>query len=293
MPQTLLICPLYCACETNRPRTVKFRPEDTTSERQLVLALVASGRFIALRDLVRWRGDGLLPPLASTGSGNGRCYYWREPDILAQAQTAYDALQAHGRVDAALISLWLNGFAVPLPRLRRAWLHSRKTRKATAIRRAAAPRQTPTDLTSALQQASLGMAAAFAPDAHGHAGLKYLEAASLRLGFLETTTARQYWLLAQATAASLADSALLQHASDEELHRAQQIAGLGLDFVWKNSDADGRADIVKALGEPLFLYVLAMLCSGQDAALDRALDWMAARRPGRSHSHDVPLQLPA
>jgi hypothetical protein len=272
---------------------VKLRPEDTTSERQLVIAMVASGRFIALRELVRWRSDGLLPPLASTGSGNGRCYYWREPDILIQAQTAYDALNRYGRVDAALIALWLGGFAVPLPRLRRAWLHSRKTRKATAIRQASAPKRVPTDLASALQQASLGMAAAFAPDAHSNAGLKYLEATSMRLGFVDTTATRQHWLLAQSTVASLADSALLQQASYEELLRAQHIAGQGLDFVWQHSSANDRADIVNALGETAFLYALAMICSGQEIVLEGALHWMTARRPARSYNHDTPLQLRA
>lgn len=272
---------------------MKFRPEDTTSERQLVMALAASGRVITLRDLVRWRGDGLLPPLASTGSGDGRCYYWRERDILVQAQTAYDALHQHGRVDAALIAVWLSGFAVPLPRLRRAWLHSRRSRKATAIRRAAAPKQAPTDLTSALQQASLNMAAAFAAQPHGDVGLKYLESASLRLGLLESAAARQHWLLVQATATGLADSALLQQASDEELQRAQLITGRSLDFIWQNSGADDRADVVKTLGETVFLYVLAMLCSGQDAVLDHALDWMAARRPARTCAQKFPLQLPA
>ena len=272
---------------------MKFRPEYTTSERQLVMELTASGRGIALRDLVRWRSDGLLPPLASTGSGNGRCYYWREPDILIQARTAYDALHQYGRVDAALIALWLNGFAVPLPRLRRAWLHSRKTRKAIGIRRTAPPKQTPTDLTSALQQASLNMAAAFATEHQGNAGLKYLESASLHLGLLESAAARQYWLLVQATTKGLADSALLQQASDEELQRAQLITGQSLDFIWQNSGADDRADVVKALGETVFLYVLAMLCSGQDAVLDRALDWMAARRPARTYAQKLPLQLPA
>lgn len=272
---------------------MKFRPEDTTSERQLVVAMVASGRFIALRELVRWRSDGLLPPLASTGSGNGRCYYWRETDILLQAQTAYDALNHYGRVDTALIALWLSGFAVPLPRLRRAWLHSRKTRKATAIRHVSAPKIAATDLTSALQQASLSMAAAFAPDGRCNTGLRYLEVANLRLGFLDTTTTRQHWLLVQSTIASLADSALLQQASDEELQRAQHIAGRGLDFVWQHSGADDRADIVNALGESAFLYVLAMLCSGQGVILDRALYWMTARRPARSYGHDIPLQLPA
>src|ERR1700722_11339795 len=58
-------------------RTVRFRPETSTSERQLVLARAASGRRVSLEQLAAWRKDGLLPPLASHGiRAAGRCYYW-------------------------------------------------------------------------------------------------------------------------------------------------------------------------------------------------------------------------
>lgn len=263
------------------------------SERQLVVAMAASGRSLALPQLVRWRGDGLLPPLASTGSGNGRCYYWREPDILEQARAAYDALHHHGRVDAALITLWLNGFAVPLPRLRRAWQHGQKMRKARAVRRASPIKQTPTDLADALQHAALSAAATLAPHAVPTDALAFLEMAGARLGLQGSAAIRQYWAMAQMTIAALADSALLQQASDDELQNAQRIAGTGLDFIFENSDAASRGDVVDALGEPLFLYALAMLCSGQDAILHHTLNWIDAQRPRRPQPHSQPVHLPA
>jgi hypothetical protein len=105
---------------------VKKRPLDTTSERQLLFALLAAGRKAGLADLRAWRKAGLLPPLASHGTGAGRSYYWREPDIQAQTERVHDALQRHGRIDEALIAVWLAGFDVPLERLRRAWANRAK-----------------------------------------------------------------------------------------------------------------------------------------------------------------------
>jgi hypothetical protein len=107
---------------------VKKRPLDTVSERQLLFALLAGGRKAGLPELRAWRKAGLLPPLASHGTGAGRSYYWREPHILAQAQRVHDALQRHGRIDEALITVWLAGFDVPLERVRRAWLNRAKLR---------------------------------------------------------------------------------------------------------------------------------------------------------------------
>ena len=67
---------------------MKFRPNTTTSERQLCIALAATGRTVSLDELTAWRKDGLLPPMASTGlgAGKGKSYYWREEEIVARAQ---------------------------------------------------------------------------------------------------------------------------------------------------------------------------------------------------------------
>ena len=107
---------------------MKKRSSDTTSERQLIFALLAAGRKADLADLRAWRKAGLLPPLASHGIGAGRCYYWRESDIQAQAERVYDTFQRHGRIDETLITVWLAGFDVPLERVRRAWANRAKMR---------------------------------------------------------------------------------------------------------------------------------------------------------------------
>ena len=73
---------------------VKKRPSDTTSERQLLDVLLAGGRKAGLAELRAWRKAGLLPALASHGIGAGRSYYWREPDIQAQAERVHDCAAA-------------------------------------------------------------------------------------------------------------------------------------------------------------------------------------------------------
>lgn len=251
------------------------------SERQLVLALAAGGRTVSLTELVAWRGDGLLPPLASTGVHNGRSYYWREPDILEQAETVHDALQRHGRVDIVIITLWLNGFEVPLARLRRAWLHSLKLRKPRQIRRAAPAAKTAiADLSQLLQQAALAAAAALAPDEGSQAALALLERVAVRLG-LAKSQARPFWHQVQMTAGVLAASDLIRRAGDAEMARAQRLLRSALDFIQESGEAENRALVAEALGETLFLYILALLCSGQDAILEDAQARIEAwrRRP--------------
>ena len=248
------------------------------SERQLVMALAAGERTVSLADLVAWRGDGLLPPLASTGVHNGRSYYWREPDILEQAETVHDALRRHGRVDIAIITLWLNGFEVPLARLRRAWLHSLKLRKPRQIRRASpGTRSGPSDLSQLLQQAALAAAAALAPDEGSQTALALLERVAVRLG-LGKSQARPFWHQMQVTAGALASSDLIPRASDAEMARAQRLLRSALDFIQESSEAESRALVAEALGETLFIYILALICSGQDAILEDALARIEALR---------------
>lgn len=252
------------------------------SERQLILALAESGRTATLAGLVSWRSDGLLPPLASSGVGSGRSYYWREPNILEHAQTAHDALARHGRVDVALIGLWLNGFAVPLPRLRRAWLHGRKLRKARPVRSSVPAVKGPVaDLSQLLQQAALGAAGALMPDDKSAAALALLERAAARLGLRKSPAARQSLHLALVTAGALAASDLVQSASDAMMIRAQRSVQAALDFLWESGGEGSRSAVAEMLGEPLFLYCLSLLCSGQEAVLDEAAARIAAwrRRP--------------
>jgi hypothetical protein len=107
------------------------RPVQAISERELTIALGSTGRQVGLCELGAWRRAGLLPPFASCGTGAGRSYYWREPDILDRAEAVYDALSVCARIDSALIAIWLAGFDVPLERLRRALLHRVRIQAAT------------------------------------------------------------------------------------------------------------------------------------------------------------------
>jgi hypothetical protein len=259
---------------------VTFRDTDTMSERQLVLALAASGRKIALADLTVWRHGGLLPPLASNGAGSGRAYYWREPDILEHAQTAFDELRRLGRTDSALIALWLGGFEVPLPRLRRAWLHSHRIARATGIQRATPVSMRPAhDLSDLLRHAVTQTTSALQPEDASRAGLAMLEHAAARLGLKRSSTAplRQAWHMAQVMASILSASELVRQASDEDLQRAQRAQRIALDFIWQSGAAESRA-AAAALGKPMFLYILTLVVSGQDAQLDAMLGRIAHRR---------------
>jgi hypothetical protein len=269
---------------------VTFRDADTMSERQLVLALAASGRKIALADLTVWRQDGLLPPLASIGSRNGRAYYWREPDILEHAQTAFDELSRLGRTDSAMIALWLGGFEVPLPRLRRAWLHSCRMVKPASIQRAGpfAPRSAH-DLSGLLQQAITRATTALQTENASRAGLAMLEHAAAWLGLKRSTAGelRQAWHAAQVTTSVLLASSLMRQASDEVLRRAQRAQRIALDFIWQSGAAESRAAAVAVLGKPMFLYILTLLVSGQEKELNAVLGQIAHRRKPESQPHYI------
>lgn len=255
-----------------------FRDPDTMSERQLVLALAASGRKIALADLTAWRQDGLLPPLASNGAGNGRAYYWREPDILEQARMVFDELARHGRSDSTMIAIWLGGFEVPLPRLRRAWLHSHRIAGATELQRATPISMRPAyDLSDLLRQAVTQATTALRPHDISRAGLAMLEQAATRLGLKRSSSSalRQAWHMAQVMASFLSASQLMRQASDDELQRARHAQRAALDFIWQCGAAENRAAAATALGKPMFLYILTLLVSGQDMQLDVMLGRIA------------------
>jgi len=251
------------------------------SERQLVLALAATGRKVALADLTVWRHDGLLPPLASIGSHNGRAYYWREPDILEQAEIAFDELRRHGRSDEAMIALYLGGFEVPLPRLRRAWQHGHRIAKTAMILPAAPVAARPShDLSGLLQQAANAAAAALQADDASRIGLAMLEhiAARLEIRRSNISELHQAWHAVQVTLSLLSASSLMRQASDDALQRAQRAQRIVMDFIWQSGAAESRTAVVAALGKPAFLYILTLLVSGQDAQLDAVLAKIAHRR---------------
>lgn len=254
--------------ETHTASTVKFRSEDTVSERQLVLALATHGRTVALEQLGNWRKDGLLPPLASCGTGNGRSYYWREPAIVAQAECVYDAMQRHGRADTTVITLWLQGFAVPLPALRRAWLHRARTKGPAKLRKTKSRMDMGDDVTGLLMKALLGLGLAADDDALATLLplLRRLDCKASR-----DTSTMALGVLTVLTAGMLENGTLMRDAEDADLLAAQRHMRTVLLFLEQADDRANPRAIAEALGPGLFLLILALLHTDQAALLDRLL----------------------
>jgi len=248
------------------------------SERELVLALAAGGRDVALSRLVNWRKEGLLPPLASSGVGNGRSYYWREPNILAQAELVHDCLARHGRSDATIITLWLKGFWIPLPQLRRAWQNRARLRKEITTRKAPAKvaRPAPDGLPNLLLGSLVSIGEALDVETAAPAAiLPILETALAKLGYAgkgQSERGRTLWRLISLAIAALETSSLVRDASDEHLVTAQSYLRTAIRFL-EDCDAQ-RTLVIEEASASLFLYLLAMLHSGQTAVLEIAAKQM-------------------
>ena len=280
---------------------MKFRPNTTTSERQLCIALAATGRTVLLDELTAWRKDGLLPPMASTGlgAGKGKSYYWREEEIVARARAVYDAMQRHGRPDEALIALFLSGFAVSLVQLRRAWLHRARMRRPPAVRVVRKNFDTSGLMDPGpdrlLLQAALCVGAAVetgsAPQRVATMALLDRALSKLRLkweGANDAGLADQLWQLLNIIGSVLDSSDLVREARDDELRIAQRHLGVAMQFLSDCSNAsEGPGE---KLGSQLFLFFLTLLRSGQADTLDRMMayvdgaSWQTDLPPARNHS---------
>jgi len=266
---------------------MKQRPDVTTSERQLALALADSGRTVSLDEIASWRKGGLLPPLASygLGTGKGKSYYWCEENILQHAQAAFDAIHRHGRNDQALISLFLSGFSVPLPQLRRAWLHRVKMRKPVKMQiassQAGITRQWQPSTENLLMQAVICASAAMSLEDSGECGalVAMLERLLPALGFVQRGTndvylAMQFSHLLLVIASTLDGSDLIRHATNEELEEAQHHLGAVTRCLARNDDSSVPVEPVAPL---LFVLILALLRSGQTEILDRGIGLLERR----------------
>jgi hypothetical protein len=264
---------------------VQRRFDHTVSERHLVLALAKTSRAVPLSRLAAWRKDGLLPPLASTGTGTGRAYYWREPDILRHAEIVYDGLARHGRAELVTIALWLRGFAVALPKFKRAWQSCLKTRKPPGIRRPPVGQGViPSfggNLSGLLLEVTLGTATALQIEGKSRPALLMLTAAANRLDIPVGDSAsqvRQIWQMVQLVASTLATSDVISEASETEMLKARDLLRIGLTFVADSVDQEPDT-AVDVLGETLFLYILALLRTRQNAVLDLAIARIQAAMP--------------
>ena len=245
---------------------MKKRSSDTTSERQLMDMLLAGGRKAGLAELRAWRKAGLVPALASHGTGAGRSYYWREPDIRAQAERAHDCLQRHGRIDEALITVWLAGFDVPFERLRRAWLNRAKMRDRSGTR---AQAHTGAPDAGAGSLLGLGFATLVSlvdtDPRHKRTVLEILSGASAE--GVSTASRRHLLGMAMVYGPLLESSNLMAMAADGELSGARSLLCRllrepGLEVVDAGSETASH----------LFLFVLGLVRSGQAAALEPAID---------------------
>ena len=257
---------------------VRTRPDTSTSERQLILALAAGGRDVSLEQLALWRKNGLLPPLASYGiRTQGRCYYWHEPDILARAELVHDALRKNGRNESATVSLWLHGFDVPPSRVRRAWLHRARQAAPARIR----PVTGISHGTGSLAETLSGIL--LSATLHAAASMEWtldpafpiLRRAGAALGFApgrRDFETQLYWQAATAMLLALSSSDVVHGASDDEMREAQGHLQVGLRFLAVFCRDESPAGMIESLGPPLFLFVLALLRSGQHAVIQNMMD---------------------
>ncbi|HWY64577.1 MAG TPA: hypothetical protein VNX61_05135 [Rhizomicrobium sp.] len=251
----------------------------------MVLALAEGGRHVSLEELAAWRKDGLLPPLASHGvRTSGRCYYWREPDILAHAETVHDLLRKHGRREAATIGLWLRGFEIPLPQLRRAWLHRSRGAGRTRIRRVSGRNHAFQPLRGL--SGLMLCAAACATDsienspASTKTTLAVLQRASAALGQVSENQneTEALWRIAMALLPVLASSDVVSAASEGELRQAQRHLGAAFEFLSNFRGNEPMDAVIDSLGPPIFLFVMTLLRSGQHSLLETVMNRIGAAR---------------
>ncbi len=98
------------------------------TEQELVTALAESGRAVTPRTLGEWRSSGLLPRLASKSKGlrKGKMCFWLDDAIFDRAALVHDLLKESTEKQEVYWLLWLCGYPVPLPQLRRAWAYRAK-----------------------------------------------------------------------------------------------------------------------------------------------------------------------
>ena len=245
---------------------MKKRSLDTTSERQLLDALLAGGRKAGLAELRSWRKAGLLPALASHGIGAGRSYYWREPDIQAQAEQVHDALQRHGRIDEALITVWLAGFDVPLERVRRAWANRAKMRDRSRTRAQAYVGAPGVNGDSLLGLGFATLASLVEPDPrHKRIVLEILSSAATE--GIGPASRRHLLGMAMVYGPVLESRSLMAVAAETQLFQARGY----LRRLLREPFLDG-IDAGSETAGHLFLFILGLVRSGQSAALELAND---------------------
>jgi hypothetical protein len=92
---------------------------------ELTAAMQGSGRRLTPRTARNWWSVGILPRPARTGLGQGvgTISFWRDRQVLLQAQIAYDLLGRGVSLQGAVAGLWLVGFPAPSAVVREAFAH--------------------------------------------------------------------------------------------------------------------------------------------------------------------------
>ena len=282
---------------------MKLRPVTTTSERQLLKALIENGRSVSLATFADWRKEGLLPQFATTGlgQGKGKSYFWREENVVTRAFFVHDLIQRYGRTDKVILILWLSGFDVSLIKFRRAWLHRARTRRPWEVPKSAvdtvavgeneAPlirekRGTPTPI---LLNFILTVCDIFGPEPGSPElsamkqivglVLKKLAAIDPDIPVLGNAAQARLIVLFGVTCAFLETSDLVSVASEVEVNQAQQHLRIAGKFVLAcTCDVDQTtpaecapfwtAESAETLASPLFLMILALLRAGYKRELE-------------------------
>lgn len=274
------------------------RPSFTTSERELILALAEDGRHVTLANLAGWRKEGLLPPFASQGlgTGKGRSYYWKEPDICDHARATYDLLKKYGRPEIVLWMLWLHGFSVPLPQFRRAWAARGRNRNSwiacpvpqrpnpdTLFKLTQPGLQGQGGATHILLQATLALSGTLVPDDGDAAAItRVIERAQAwisRTNALSTPeddqAAERLWLTVRIVCSALESSDLVSITGDAELREAQKYLSMAGRLLQKCDDRSLEEDettwpawLAERMAVPAFLLILVLLRSGYKPMLD-------------------------
>jgi len=185
---------------------------------------------------------------------------------VIRALAVHDALAHGGRIDSALIAIWLMGFDVPLTRLRRSWLHRIRVRAASEAGQhggAAVPAGQSFGAMMELMHSGKGRGE---PDWKSIGSRSELRCHLNRLSLL-------YRPLTE-------NADIIRRSADSDLIAARAFL-LGL-----LSDSERTAAAI-ATSEPLFLFLLALVRSGQADFLG-----MVARfsNPASQGSSSKPMQ---
>jgi len=298
---------------------MRGRPLSTTSERELILSLAEEGRAVTLNNLIGWRKEGLLPPLATQGLGKskGRSYYWKEPDIHEHARATFDLLRKYGRPETVLWMLWLQGFSVPLRQFRRVWAARSRVRanwivcptpqhrpSLDAPRKPIRPRlQAQSCVADFLLQATLALSGTLVPDDGDAAAITHVIERALAWVSRSNSfapegdqAAERLWLTVRIMCSALENSDLVSIANDKDLREAQKYLLAAGRLLQKCDDRSLEENeiiwpdwLAERMAAPVFILILVLLRSGQKPLLEE----IASRLGTGNQRRSQPLVQPA